>query len=54
MNLETSETVTPRYCHSYFPADDKIIDFLNLGGEKSYEIIKKAFWYPLPEMHMIN
>ncbi len=48
------ETVTPRYCHSYFPANDKIIDFINLGSEKSNEIIKKAFWYPLPEIHIIN
>jgi len=42
------ENVTPRYCDSYFPAVDKIIDFMNLDTEKSNEIIKKAFWYPLP------
>lgn len=48
------ETVTPRYCGSYFPADDKIIDFINLGSERTNEIIKKAFWYPLPELHLIN
>ena len=46
------ETVTPRYCHSYFPKEDKIIDFMNLGTEKAEEIIKRAFWYPLPEVHL--
>ncbi len=48
------ETVTPRYCHAYFPADDKITDFINLGTEKNNEIINKAFWYPLPEVHLIK
>ena len=48
------ETVTPRYCHGYFPDDDKIIDFMNLGTEKSNEIINKAFWYSLPELHLIK
>jgi hypothetical protein len=48
------ENVTPRYCHSYFPAEDKIIDFMNLGTEKINEIIKKTFWYPLPEVHLIG
>ncbi|MFH0866044.1 MAG: hypothetical protein V1904_07605 [Bacteroidota bacterium] len=44
------ENVTPRYCHSFFPKEDKIIDFMNLGFEKENEIIKKAFWYPLSEI----
>lgn len=48
------ETVTPRYCHAYFPTEDKIIDFMNLGTEKNNEIINKAFWYPLPEIHLIK
>lgn len=48
------ETVTPRYCHGFFPADDKIMDFINLGTEKSNEIINKAFWYPLLELKLIN
>jgi len=48
------ENVIPRYCHSYFPIEDKIIDFMNLDTEKSNEIIKKAFWYPLPEVHLIG
>lgn len=48
------ETVFPRYCHSYFPAEDKIIDFMNLRSEKSDEIIEKAFWYPLPDVKLIE
>lgn len=28
------ETVYPRYCHGYFPNEDRIIDFINLGTEK--------------------
>jgi len=48
------ETVVAKYCHSYFPSEDKIIDFINLGTEKSNEIINKAFWYPLPELKLIK
>ena len=42
----------PRYCHSLFPKEDKIIDFMNLGfdNEISPKIIEKAFWYPLDEI----
>ncbi|MCK4855775.1 MAG: hypothetical protein KAT31_15960, partial [Bacteroidales bacterium] len=39
--------VFPRYCHSFFPAEDRIIDFMNLGYEDPEKIIKNAFWYPL-------
>ena len=39
--------VFPRYCHRFFPAEDRIIDFLNLGYEDPEKIIKNAFWYPL-------
>ena len=48
------ETVTPRYCHGYFPADDRITDFMNLGTEKCHEIIYAAYWYPLPELKLIK
>ncbi len=41
------EKVTPRYCHSYFPPEDKIIDFMNLGSERVPELIQKSYWYPL-------
>jgi hypothetical protein len=41
--------ITPRYCHSFFPSEDNIIDFMNLPFEKEIEkiIIKKSYWYPL-------
>ena len=41
------ETVIPRYCHSMFPEEDNIIDFMNLGYESTDVIVKKAYWYPL-------
>jgi hypothetical protein len=41
------ETVSPRYCQSYFPTEDKIIDFMNLGRERVPELIQKSYWYPL-------
>jgi hypothetical protein len=41
-------TVIPRYCHSMFPKEDRINDFINLGYEETVQaIISKAFWYPL-------
>ncbi|MFN8258415.1 MAG: hypothetical protein U0W24_22190 [Bacteroidales bacterium] len=46
------EFVVPRYCHSYFPAEDKIIDFMNLGFEKIESIIDKTFWYPIPALEL--
>ena len=41
------DSVTPRYCHSLFPEEDKVIDFMNLRGEKEKELIANAYWYPL-------
>jgi len=46
------ETVFPRYCHGFFPKEDKIIDFMNLGWEKTDEIIAKAYWYPLDKLKL--
>jgi hypothetical protein len=48
------ENITPRYCHSFFPKEDQIIDFMNLGWEKEIipKIIEKAFWYPLDEIKL--
>lgn len=45
------DTIFPRYCHSLFPKEDKIIDFMNLGFDQEIvpKIIEKAFWYPLEE-----
>ncbi len=48
------ETVIPRYCHGFFPAEDKINCFMNLGTERNHGIIKKAFWYPLPELQLVK
>lgn len=44
---------TPRYCHSLFPAEDRIIDFMNLGHEYRDEIISNAYWYPLDPVLII-
>ena len=46
------DTIFPRYCHSLFPREDRIIDFMNLKfyGELIPEIIEKTFWYPLEEI----
>ncbi len=38
--------VTPRYCHSFFPDEDRIIDFMNLYREYEDAVINAAFWYP--------
>jgi hypothetical protein len=42
----------PRYCHSLFPREDKIIDFMNLGFDNEIipKIIEKAFWFPPDEI----
>lgn len=43
------DNVTPRYCHSFFPPEDNIIDFMNLGFDREIakKIIRKSFWYPI-------
>lgn len=41
------EGVTPRYCASFFPTEENIIDYMNLGDEQMEAIIEKADWYPL-------
>ncbi len=41
------EGIIPRYCHSYFPKEDRIIDFMNIDYEYRTAIEKKAYWYPL-------
>jgi hypothetical protein len=40
------EYIFPRHCRSSFPAEDRIIDFMNLNTEDEQEIIQKARWYP--------
>lgn len=48
------DTVFPRYCHSLFPKEDRIIDFMNLGYDKELvpKIVEKTFWYPLEEIKL--
>ena len=48
------ETVFPRYCHSLFPDEDNIIDFMNLGRDKEItpKIIEKSHWYPLDKIEL--
>jgi hypothetical protein len=41
------EYVFPRYCHGFFPKEDRIIDFMNLDREDAEKIIPAASWYPL-------
>lgn len=43
-------TIFPRYCHSHFEKEDMIIDFMNLGYDKTDEIIQKATWFPPQEV----
>lgn len=49
------DTVYPGYCHSLFPREDNIIDFMNLGFDKEMnpKIIEKTLWYPLEEILVI-
>jgi len=47
------DTVFPRYCHSLFPGEEKIFDFMNLGYESENELITKANWYPLEAISLL-
>jgi hypothetical protein len=44
------ETILPRYCHSHFPKEDQIIDFMHLDWELKTDIITKTYWYPEKEV----
>lgn len=46
------DNIFPCYCHSLFPKEDKIIDFMNLDYDKaiSLKTIERAFWYPLDDI----
>ncbi|NJK93749.1 MAG: hypothetical protein HC905_01420 [Bacteroidales bacterium] len=46
------DSVIPRYCSSYFPNDEHIIDFMNLGNERRNELVKIAVWYPEREIRL--
>jgi len=42
------QEIFPRYCRLLFSEDDEqIIDFMNLGWEKTGKIIAVAEWYPV-------
>jgi len=44
------EGITPVYCHSSFPKEDSIIDFMNLPMENREKIVDMAYWYPIDEI----
>jgi hypothetical protein len=48
------DTIFPRYCHSLFPKEDRIIDFMNLGSDKETvpTIVEKVKWYPLERIEI--
>jgi hypothetical protein len=48
------DTVFPRYCHSYFPKEDRIIDFMNLGSDKEIfpAVVEKTEWFPLERIEI--
>lgn len=46
------EGVMPVYCHSYFPKEDCIVDFMNLPMEKREIIINAAYWYQNEEVRL--
>ncbi len=50
------DTITPRYCHSLFPAEDKIIDFMNIGSDREFylPIAEQAVWYPLERVELVK
>ncbi|MHB1442495.1 MAG: hypothetical protein ACYCXO_07050 [Candidatus Humimicrobiaceae bacterium] len=48
------ETIIPRYCYGFFPDDNRINDFMNLGFERAKEIIEKSYWYPIKEVRLIT
>jgi hypothetical protein len=47
------EHVTPRYCHSLFPPEDRINDFLNPWHDPELAAVVKerATWYPVEALH---
>ena len=48
------EGIIPRYCHSYFPQEDKIMDFMNLGIEKRKDIVNKTHWYQIEKVNIAD
>ncbi|MBW6536847.1 MAG: hypothetical protein K0B11_17700 [Mariniphaga sp.] len=50
------DTVSPQYCHSLFPEEDRIIDFMNLGSDKEIvpAVVEKTQWYPLGRIEIFS
>lgn len=48
------EGITPVYCHSYFPKEDHIIDFMNLPDENRDKIAEMAYWYPTYAVQLVK
>lgn len=44
------EEVRPVYCHSYFPKEDHIIDFMNLPTDNRNKVIDTTCWYPVDKI----
>jgi hypothetical protein len=44
--------IIPRYCHSFYPEEDGIIDFMHLDYEQNEIIIENAYWYPLEKIEI--
>jgi hypothetical protein len=40
------EDIDPVWCHSYFPDEDRVVEFMNLPEGKREEIIARMQWYP--------
>jgi hypothetical protein len=47
-----NDLTLPRYCHSLFPPEDKIIDFMNLPFENREELINKAEWCNIEKIEL--
>lgn len=49
------EYILPRYCHRFFPEEDRIIDFMNLIYDKEItgKIVEKTYWYPLERIDLV-
>lgn len=48
------EKITPVYCYSYFPKEDRIIEFMNLSAENKDKIINATYWYPINKLSLID
>ena len=50
------EDIIPKYCHSHFPDEDQIHDFINPWHDKDVvkAIEKYAKWYPVETLEIMN